>query len=82
MIKLVASQVTLGTSAAHDIMAVPNRQLTMAIRLFMDILIQSMITLQRYNYLLIFLLFPTFYYGSYILSQNYPISVRNAWRPW
>ena len=40
-----------------------------------------MISLQRYNYLLIFLLFPTFYYGSYILSQNYPISVRNAWRP-
>ena len=29
----------------------------MAIRLFMDILIRSMITLQRYNFLLIFLLF-------------------------
>jgi len=81
MIKLVASQVTLGTSAAHDIITVPSRQLTKAIRLFMDIFIQSMISLQRYNFLLIFLLFPTFYFGSYILFQNYPMSVRNAWRP-
>ena len=53
----------------------------MAIRLFMDILIRSMITLQRYNFLLIFLLFPTFYFDNYILFQTYPMSVRNAWRP-